>query len=78
LDGRTYRGIAEAVENVIRPPRRVAPSKDASAAIPVGKPTPLETQLNTVNVTNEKFLALYREEIEGLIAVVRNPDNLPK
>jgi hypothetical protein len=77
IDGRTYRGIAEAIENVIRPPR-VAPSKDAGAAIPAGKPTALEIQLNTVNATNEKFLVPYRGEIEGLIAVVRNPANLPK
>ncbi len=78
LDGRTYRGIVEAVEAVVPNPAAGAASGDGVAPHPDQAATPLETRLNDVNAANEKFLAPYREEIQKLIAVVRNPANLPK
>jgi len=78
LDGRTYRGIAEAVEAVVPNPAAGAASGDRRAPPASHAPTPLETRLNDVNSANEKFLAPYGEEIQKLIAVVRNPANLPK
>jgi hypothetical protein len=78
LDGRTYRGIAEAVEAVVPNPAAGAASGVGGAPPASHAPTPLETRLNDVNSANEKFLAPYGEEIQKLIAVVRNPANLPK
>ena len=40
--------------------------------------TPIEKRLSEVNAANEKFLAPYRDEIQKLMAIVRNPSNLPK
>jgi hypothetical protein len=78
VDGRTYRGIAEAVESVIPNPAagKFADVKGAPPADHV--PTPLEKRLSDVNAANAKFLAPYRDEIQSLIGVVRNPANLPK
>ncbi len=81
LDGRTYRGIAEAIESVVPNPALAAASGGgaASAPAPADHPlTPLEKRLSEVNAANVKFLAPYRGEIQKLIAVVRNPANLPK
>ena len=78
LDGRAYRGIAEAVETVVPNPALGAASGDGGAHPADHTPTPLEKRLIDVNFANEKFLAAYREEIQQLIAVVRNPANLPK
>jgi len=78
LDGRTYRGIVEAVESVIPNPAQGAASGDAVAPVPDHTPTPLEKRLSDVNAANEKFLAPYSGEIQQLIAIVRNPANLPK
>jgi hypothetical protein len=78
LDGRTYRGIVEAVEAVVPNPAAGAASGVGGAPPASHAPTPLETRLNDVNSANEKFLAPYGEEIQKLIAVVRNPANLPK
>jgi hypothetical protein len=78
LDGRAYRGIAEAVEAVVPNPAAGAASGVGGAPPASHAPTPLETRLNDVNSANEKFLAPYGEEIQKLIAVVRNPANLPK
>jgi hypothetical protein len=78
VDGRAYRGIAEAVEAVVPNPVLGAPSGDSGAPHPDHAATRLEKRLNDVNSANEKFLAPYREEIQTLIAVVRNPANLPK
>jgi hypothetical protein len=78
LDGRAYRGIVEAVEFVIPNPVQGAASGGDGARPPGHTPTPLEKRLNDVNASNEKFLAPYREEIQQLIAIVRNPANLPK
>jgi hypothetical protein len=81
LDGRTYRGIAEAVESVIPNPALGTESGNGGvrAAQAAGQePTPLEKRLNEVNNANLKFLTPFREEIQKLISVVRNPANLPK
>ena len=78
VDGPTYRGIAEAVESVVTNPDTPKASGDDAAVQPGHTPTPLETRLSEVNAANAKFLAPYREEIQSLIAVVRNPANLPK
>jgi len=78
LDGRTYRGIVEAVEAVVPNPAPGAASGDGGALPSDHMPTPLEKRLNDVNAANEKFLAPYRQEIQTLLAVVRNPANLPK
>jgi hypothetical protein len=77
-DGRKYRGIAEAVESVIQNSARTIPSGHVNAQTPNHAPTPLEKRLSGVNTANEKFLTPYREEIQKLIAAVRNPANLPK
>jgi hypothetical protein len=78
IDGRTYRGIAEAVESVVQNSTPAIPSGRSSALTPDHTPTPLEKRLTDVNAANEKFLAAYREEVQKLVAVVRNPANLPK
>ncbi len=81
LDGRAYRGIAEAVESVVPNPELAAASGGGAAPAPTPAdhaPTPLERRLSEVNAANEKFLAPYRVEIQKLIAIVRNPANLPK
>ena len=81
LDGRAYRGIAEAVEFVVPNPAVSTPSGGGPAPAPAPAehaPTPLEKRLSEVNAANEKFLAPYREEIQKLVAIVRNPVNLPK
>jgi len=81
LDGRAYRGIAEAVESVVPNPALAAASRGGAALAPTPSdhaPTPLEKRLSEVNAANEKFLAPYRVQIQKLIAIVRNPANLPK
>ena len=77
LDAKTYRGIAEAVESAV-------PNPSLGAASGKGmpgqneSPTPLQQRLSSVNAANERFLIPYRNEIEKLLPVVRNPLNLPK
>jgi len=78
LDGRNYRGIFEAVESAVPNPALGGASGDGGAPTPDRTPTPLEKRLRDVNAANEKFLAPYRVEIQQLMAVVRNPANLPK
>jgi hypothetical protein len=78
VDGRTYRGIAEAIESASQNPAlAVAPGKGGPRG-PDHAPTPLEERLSGVNAANEKFLTRYHEEVQKLIAIVRNPMNLPK
>jgi hypothetical protein len=77
IDGRTYRGIAEAIESAVQSPALAVASGDVRPT-PDHTPTPLEKRLSDVNGTNEKFLTPYRNEIQKLVAVVRNPANLPK
>jgi hypothetical protein len=78
LDGRTYRGIAGAVEAVVPNPALGTASGDGGAPHSDRAPTPLEKRLNDVNAANEKVLVPYRAQIQQLIAVVRSPANLPK
>jgi hypothetical protein len=78
LDGRTYRGIAEAVESAIQNPALAVTSGKGALPVPAHAPTPLQERLSGVNAANEKFLAPYHSEIQKLLAVVRNPANLPK
>jgi hypothetical protein len=77
VDGRTYRGIVEAIESVIPDPV-VGKTSGNRASAPNHAPTPLEKRLSDVNAANGKFLTPYREEIQNLIGAVRNPANLPK
>jgi hypothetical protein len=77
IDGRTYRGIAEAIESAVENPAQAVASGDGRPT-PDHTPTPLEKRLSDVNTANEKFLTPYRDEIRRLIAVVRHPANLPK
>ena len=78
LDGRTYRGIVEAVESVVpNPALGTAPAKSIPQA-PEHVLTALEKRLSDVNTANETFLRPYRDEIQKLLAIVRNPANLPK
>jgi hypothetical protein len=78
LDGRAYRGIAESVESVV--PYRLSGSTSDDGVAPASDrvPTPLEKRLTGVDAANEKFLAPLRGQIQQLLAVVRNPANLPK
>jgi hypothetical protein len=78
LDGRTYRGIAEAVESVVPNSALGAAAGDGGAPGPANAPTSLEKRISDVNAANGNFLVPYREEIQKLIAVVRSPANLPK
>ena len=78
IEGRTYRGIAEAVESVVPNPALPKTSGDTDKPAPDHETTPLERRLSAVNAANEKFLTSYSDEIQKLLAVVRNPANLPK
>ena len=78
LDGRTYRGIAEAIESAVQNPALAETSGKASKPPRDSAPTPLEERLSSVNSANGKFLSPYREEILKLLPVVHNPANLPK
>jgi hypothetical protein len=78
LDGRSYRGIVEAVESVVTNPALGTLPGKGSLPAPEHDLTPLEKHLSDVNAANERFLAPYRAEIQKLMVVVRNPANLPK
>jgi len=80
LDGRTYRGIAEAVEAAVPNPVYPVPPGGGSAVplAPGEPPSALETRLSAVNAANRTFLVPYRAEIQRLVSLVRNPSNLPK
>lgn len=77
IDAATYLGIALAVEAVV-PDAQLA-ATDKVALEPDAAPrTPLERRIAAVNAANQTFLAPYRDEIERLLAIVRDPENLPK
>jgi hypothetical protein len=78
IDGRTYRGIAEAIESVVSNPDPATASGGGGTPVSDFAPTPLEKRLSEVNVTNKKFLAPCQGEIQRLISVIHNPANLPK
>jgi len=77
LDGRAYRGIVEAVEAVVPEPALGAPARGEAPAAKQSLSS-LEQRLNQVNGANEKFLAPYRQAIQSLMAIVRDPARLPK
>jgi predicted small lipoprotein YifL len=78
LDGRTYRGIAEAVETAVPNPALAITSHNGALPAKDRTSTPLEKRLSDAHDANEKFLMPNRAEIQKLIAIVRNPANLPK
>jgi predicted small lipoprotein YifL len=78
LDGRTYRGIAEAVETAVPNPALAVTSPNGALPASDDTSTPLEKRLSDAHAANEKFLTPYREEIQKLTAIVRNPASLPK
>jgi hypothetical protein len=78
IDERAYRGIAEAVESVVSRSTPAAAIADGGTPVPDHAQTPLEKRLSGVNAANKPFLAPYQGEIQRLIAVVRDPANLPK
>ncbi len=78
IDGRTYRGIAEAVESVVSNSTPAAAPGGGGTPVPDHAPTPFEKRLSGVNAANKQFLAPHQGEIQRLIAVVHNPANLPK
>ena len=77
IDAATYLGIALAVEAVVPDPQRATTEKKPLEA-PGPPRTPLERRIADANAANRIFLAPYREEIERLLMIVRNPENLPK
>jgi hypothetical protein len=78
IDGRAYRGIVEAIESAVENPAQAVTSSKGGPPVPDRAPTLLQERLKSVNAANEKFLVPYRGEIQKLLAVVRNPANLPK
>jgi hypothetical protein len=77
IDPATYIGIALAVEAVVPDPQLPTTAKK-SPQPPVVPPSPLSRRIAAANAANEITLAPYRDEIEKLLIVVRNPANLPK
>ncbi|MGO9640386.1 MAG: hypothetical protein ACLP1Y_03645 [Candidatus Acidiferrales bacterium] len=70
-----YTAVADAIEAVVPNPA-VSMPQQKPGEIPVR--SPLERRMAEINAANETFLAPYSAEIQGLLAVVRNPANLPK
>jgi hypothetical protein len=75
IDPANYTGIADAIEAVVPSPFPTAP-QEKSAELPPR--SPLERRLAEVDAANLTFLVPYRGEIQNLLAIVRNPANLPK
>jgi|SRR5579872_219149 len=78
IGGKTYRGIAEAVEYAMPDPATAVTSAKGVPPVPDHQPTLLQERLSSSKAANQKFLAPYRNEIQKLLAIVRNPANLPK
>ena len=77
MDAAAYLGVARAVEAVVPNPQIVATEKKMQED--AGSPqSPLDRRIAAVNAANRIFLTPYRDEIERLLAIVRNPANLPK
>jgi hypothetical protein len=77
MDAAAYLGVALAVEAVVPNPQIVATEKKMQED--AGSPqSPLDRRIAAVNAANRIFLTPYRDEIERLLAIVRNPANLPK
>ena len=75
IDPANYTAIADAIETVVPNPDLPAPQQQLGELPPR---SPLERRLAEVDAANQVFLAPYRGEIQSLLAVVRNPANLPK
>jgi hypothetical protein len=77
IDARKYRGIAEAIEFSLAKPAQLPVVDAGEPPVPQRPVTPIEKRLTEVNEANKKFLAPYQAEIQALLAMVRNPANLP-
>jgi len=75
VDLANYMAVAGAIEAVVPNPA-VSMPQQKPGEIPVR--SPLERRMAEIHAANETFLAPYSAEIQGLLAVVRNPANLPK
>jgi hypothetical protein len=75
VDPANYTAIADAIEAVVPSPFPTAPQKKSGELPPR---SPLERHLAEVDAANQNFLVPYRDEIQSLLTVVRNPANLPK
>jgi hypothetical protein len=76
IDAASYLGVALAIEAVVPAPQAATDNK--SFAAPSVPTTPLERRIAEANNANRIFLVPYRDEIVKLLAIVRNPANLPK
>lgn len=77
IDPATYIGIALAVEAVVPDPQLKTSGKQSQQAAAPPQ-TPLARRIAEADAANRIFLAPYRDEIEKLLIIVRNPGNLPK
>jgi hypothetical protein len=77
IDAATYWSVALAVEAVVPNPLLVTTEKKSTDS-PAAPRTPLDRRIAATDAANRIFLAPYRDQIEKLLAVVRNPANLPK
>ena len=77
IDARKYRGIAEAIESSLASVTQLFMGAAGEPPVPQHPATPIEKRLKDVNEANKKFLAPRQTEIQALVAVVRNPANLP-
>jgi|SRR5580704_4326666 hypothetical protein len=77
IDAATYWSVALAVEAVVPDPLLVT-TENKSTEAPAAPSTPLDRRIAAVDDVNRSFLAPYRDQIQKLLAVVRNPANLPK
>jgi len=77
IDLATYVGIALAVEAVVPDPQLITTEMKTKQAFAPPQ-TPLSRRLAAADAANRIVLAPYRDEIEKLLIIVRNPGNLPK
>ncbi len=75
VDPANYTAIADAIEAVIPSPFPSTPQNKSTELPPR---SPMERHLAEVDAANQAFLVPYRDEIQSLLAVVRNPANLPR
>jgi hypothetical protein len=77
IDAATYWSVALAIEAVVPDPLLAANEKKSTDA-PAAPSTPLDRRIAAADDANRIFLAPHRDEIQKLLAIVRNPANLPK
>jgi hypothetical protein len=75
VDPGNYTAISEAIEAVVPSPFAATPPDKLTVLPPR---SPFERRIAEVDAANQTFLVPYRAEIQSLLAVVRNPANLPK